>query len=221
MVRGRRIPERDHPHARRDGPAGHASGGLRMRRHQRGVLRLGLPRTRSGRLRSPVFRLGAGFAGDVPDLEVRQRRAEAAVATRYGCWQEDRLLRTDRTRPRVRPSQHVHPRQEGRQRLDHQRREDVDHERPDRRRRRRVGRDRGGRARFRRTDRHPRIHGQRDQAQGLAADEQDRRAGLRQPAAARRRRTPRGQGPARPTVVPERGAFRHPVWRARRRPFVL
>jgi hypothetical protein len=40
-----------------------------------------------------------GF-GDVPHLEVRQRRAEDEVAARYGGRQEDRLLRPYRTRPR-------------------------------------------------------------------------------------------------------------------------
>ena len=59
-----------------------------------------------------------------------------------------RLLRTDRTGPRLRSRQHAHPRREGRRRIRADRQQDLDHEQPDRRRRRRVGQARR---------RHPRL----------------------------------------------------------------
>ena len=72
-------------------------------------------------LRSP--RLGAGLAGDVPDLEVRQRGAEA----RSGCrgWPRGEAVGCfgpDRARLRLRPGQHAHPRPARRRRLGPQRR---------------------------------------------------------------------------------------------------
>ena len=62
------------------GLLGHAPRGLRLRRRERHRLRRRLPRARVRRLRAAQPRLRAGLAGDVPDLEVRLRGAEAAVA---------------------------------------------------------------------------------------------------------------------------------------------
>ena len=103
LVRGGHLPE---GHGQGDGrarAARHAPRGLRVRRHQRGGLRPGLPRARGRRLRGPQLRVGAGLAGHVPDLEVRLRGAEAGVAAPHGGRRGHRLLRPDRARPRQRP----------------------------------------------------------------------------------------------------------------------
>ena len=69
---------------------------------QRDRLRRRVPGARGRRLRAPQPRLRAGLAGDVPDLEVRLRGAEAAVAAGHGGGRPDRLLRPDRAGLRLR-----------------------------------------------------------------------------------------------------------------------
>ena len=93
-------------------------------------------------------RLGAGLAGDVRDLALGLRGAEAGVAAADGRRRGDRLLRPDRARRRLRPRLDAHPRAARRRRLGPARHEDVDHQRLGRRRRGRVGADRR---------RHPRL----------------------------------------------------------------
>ena len=50
-----------------------------------------------GRLRTAQRGVRARLARDVPDLEVRKRRAEGAVASAHGQWLRHRLLRAHRT----------------------------------------------------------------------------------------------------------------------------
>ena len=113
--------------------------GLRLRRGFRRALRPGLCRAGGRRLRRPVDGLGAGFAGDVRDLEVRIRGAKAAVAARHGRRRTARLLRADRTRRRIRPRRDENPGATRWFGLGAQRPQDVDHQRLGRRRRRSCG----------------------------------------------------------------------------------
>src|SRR6266496_2652246 len=53
-------------------------------------------RARARRLRHPLLRVGAGVARDVPDLRVRERRAEGPLAPAARPGRGDRLLRPDR-----------------------------------------------------------------------------------------------------------------------------
>ena len=59
----------------------------------------------------PLVRLGAGRPGDVSDLRLRLRGAEAALAAAARLGQGDRLLRPDRARLRVQPGRHDHHRE--------------------------------------------------------------------------------------------------------------
>ena len=72
-------------------------------------VRPGLPRARGRRLRHPLAGVGAGLAGDVRDLALRHRGAEAAVAAADGRGRGDRLLRPDRARLRLRPGRRCAP----------------------------------------------------------------------------------------------------------------
>ena len=105
---GRARPGAD-PGGRRARAARHAPGGVRLRRDQRGLLRPGLPGAGGRRLRRAQPGLGAGIAGDVRDLEVRQRGAEAGLAAPDGRRRGDRLLRADRARLRLQPGGHADP----------------------------------------------------------------------------------------------------------------
>ena len=67
---------------RRARAARHAPQRLRLRGRERDELRRRVPRARGGRQRAAQLRLGPGLARDVPDLEVRLRRAEGALAAR-------------------------------------------------------------------------------------------------------------------------------------------
>ena len=131
----------------------------------------------------------------------------------------DRLLRPDRARLRLRPRRACAP---GRVRdgddwvLNGT--QDVDHQRLHRRRRRRLGADRRRHPRLRRADRHARASRPRDQAQAVAARLGHQRARARRRAPARATRCcPRSTG-SRAAVVPDRGALRHRLGRAGRRP---
>ena len=80
---------------------------LRLRRDRArrayGLICQELERGDSGFARS----LGAGLARDVPDLGVRLRGAEAALAARDGGGPRDRLLRPDRAGLRLEPERHA------------------------------------------------------------------------------------------------------------------
>ena len=84
------------------GLLGHAPRGLRMSGRERRQLRTRVPGARGGRLGLPFVRERPGFALHVPDLEVRHRGAEAALAPEDGDRRGDRLLRADRGRLRQR-----------------------------------------------------------------------------------------------------------------------
>ncbi len=143
--------------------------GLRLRRHERGGLRPGLPGTGGVRFRHPLARLRPGLAGDVRDLGVRQRRAEAALVAADGRWRGDRLLRPDRAGPRLRPGLDAYDGETRRGGLGPQRTQDVDHQRVGRAGRRRLGPYRGRHPGFRRPDQHARLLRAGDQAQTVAA----------------------------------------------------
>ena len=96
-------------------------------------------RSRARRFRLPLDDERAELAGDGADQRIRHRGAEAEVPAQAGHRRMDRLLRPDRARPRLRPRQHGHARQEGAGRLRAHRRQDVDHQQPDRRRVRGLG----------------------------------------------------------------------------------
>ncbi len=128
--------------------AGHAPGGLRLRRLDGHRIRAGLPGARGRRQRSAQPGVGAGLAGDVRHPSARQRGPAQAVAARDGHRRRHRLLRADRARLRLQSRRHAHDRASRRLRLDPQRFEDVDHQRLGRRHRGRVGTRRGGRPRL-------------------------------------------------------------------------
>ena len=79
----------------------------------------------------------------VSDLRIRQRRAETDLAARHAERRKAGLLRIDRARLRLEPRRHAHAREQSRQRIRAQRREDVDHLRHHRRRRHHLGESRG------------------------------------------------------------------------------
>src|SRR3954447_25850915 len=201
---------------RRARAARHAPVRLRVRGRERDELRGRVPRARGGRQRAAELRLRPGLARDVPDLEVRLRRAEGALAAGHGRGRADRLLRADRARLGERPVVDEDERQARRLGLGAQRREDVDHERRRRRRGGRLGAHRRRHPRLRRSARHLRLHDAGHPPQALAARVGHVGARLRRRAAARRRRPARRDGDARPAVVPERGALRDPLGRGRR-----
>ena len=114
----------------------------------------------------PLLRLGAGRAGDVPDLRLRLRGAEEALAAAAGGGAGDRLLRPDRARLRLQPRRHDHHRARDEGRLGAQRHQDVDHQRLAGHGRDRLGQDRRHRGpqvdpRLHRPDRHQGLHGAR------------------------------------------------------------
>ncbi len=76
------FPKEMATRARPARPAGHAPRGLRMPGGERRLLRTRVPGARGGRLRVPLVRERAGVALHVPDLEVRHRGAEGALAAR-------------------------------------------------------------------------------------------------------------------------------------------
>ena len=96
----------------RDGGAGpprrQPARGVRLRRAQQRGVRPHHAGARAGRQRHPLVRLGAGRAGDVPDLRLRLRGAEEALAAAAGRGRGHRLLRPDRARLRLQPRRHDH-----------------------------------------------------------------------------------------------------------------
>ncbi len=170
---------------RRTRGAGHAPAGLRLRGHQRRQLRAGVPGTGGRRQRVPQLRLGAGLAVDVLDPPLRLRGAEERVAAAAGHGRGDRLLRPHRTRLRVQPGRHAHPRPPRRPRLGAQRHQDVDHQRQPRRRGDGLGADRRRDPRLPGTHRHAGVHRQPDPPQAVAAGVGDLGTGAGQRPAAR------------------------------------
>ena len=84
--------------------------GIRLRGAQQRGLRPHHAGAGAGRLGHPLVRLGAGRAGDVPDLRLRLRRAEAALAAPARLGPGDRLLRPDRAGLRLESRRHDHHR---------------------------------------------------------------------------------------------------------------
>jgi len=68
----------------------------------------GHARAGEGRFGAPVLRLGPGLARDVPDRDVRLRRAEGALAPPAASRHGHRLLRPHRARPRLGPRRDDH-----------------------------------------------------------------------------------------------------------------
>jgi hypothetical protein len=130
--------------ARADG-----AGDLWRRRAWLCQLRTDRARTRSRRFRLSLGDVGAVVVGDVSDLRLRHRSAAAQISAQARRRRNDRLLRPDRARPRLRSRLHGDARREGRRRLQAQRRQDLDFQRAGRRRRRCLGQAR---------QRHPRLH---------------------------------------------------------------
>ena len=113
-----------------------------------------------------------------------------------------------RARQRQRPGVHADVREARRRRLDPVGHEDVDHERQRVRCRDRLGEHRRRYPRVRRAVRRAGILGARHPQEAVAPGERHLRAGDGRGPTAGRRDAPRGQGIARATVVPERGAVR-------------
>ncbi len=115
---------------------------LRLRwAEQRGV-RAHHAGARTRRFRHSFVCVGAGRAGDVSDLCVRERGAQGRVAPAHGPRRGDRLLRAHRVRLRLEPVGDDHDgRRAARRHLAAQRRQDVDHQRLAGARRRGVGED--------------------------------------------------------------------------------
>src|SRR4051794_40265501 len=201
---------------RRARPARHAPVRLRVRGRERDELRRRLPRAGGGRQRPAQLRVGPGLAGDVPDLEVRLRRAEGALASRHGGGRADRLLRAHRAGLGQRPVVDEDQRQARRLGLGAERREDVDHERRRLRRRGRLGADGRRHPRLPRPARDAGLHDPGHPPQALAAGVDHLGARLRRRAARGGRGAARRDRHARPALVPERGALRDPLGRGRR-----
>ena len=129
---------------------------------------------------------------------------------------EDRLLRADRARRRLRPRLDAHDGEARRLGLDPQRREDVDHERLDRRRRDRLGSHRRRRhQRLPGREGHARVRGAAHAPQALAAGLGHVGARAARRARARGEPLPRDLDPARAALLPQRGALRDRVRRRR------
>ena len=77
---GRHVPGRGAPSPRRDGRVRRHAQGLRLRRPRQRRLRAHHAGARARRLRAALVRLGAERARDVPDLQLRLRRAEGPLA---------------------------------------------------------------------------------------------------------------------------------------------
>ena len=86
------------------------STGYGLRRRERRRVRVDVPGARGGRRGRAQLVLGAGVAGDVRDLAVGLRGAEAAVAAAHGTRRGDRVLRADRARRRLGPGSDAHAR---------------------------------------------------------------------------------------------------------------
>ena len=148
--------------ARADDPGGIWRRGARLCR-----LRPDRARTRARRFRLSLGDVGAVLAGDVSDLRLRHRGAAAQISAQARDRRDDRLLRPDRARSRLRSRLDGDARREGRRRLQAQRRQDLDLQCAGRR-------CRGGLGEARR--RHPRLH-RRARHQGFL-DAEDRRQAL-------------------------------------------
>ena len=199
--------------------ARHAPRGLRLRRRERVAYGLACMELEAGDSGVRSARLRAGLAGDVRDLALGLRGAEAATGCRamaageaigcFGLTEPDAGSDPGAMRTRAR-------RDGGDWILNGA--EDVDHERLDRRRRGRLGAD--GRRR------HPRLPG-RAGTRASRAPDIHKKISLRASVTSElvlddvrlpgRRDAARGDVPARPAVVPERGALRHRLGRRRRR----
>ena len=112
----------------------------------------------------PLGDVGAVLAGDVSDLRLRHRGAAPQISAQARDRRNDRLLRPDRARPRLRSGLDGDARRKVRRRLQAQRRQDLDLQRAGRRCRGGLGQAR---------QRHPRLH-RRARHQGFL-DAQDRR----------------------------------------------
>ena len=161
------------------------------------------------RFRLSLDAVGAVVAGDAPDLRLRQRGAEEEVSAQARQGRADRLLRPDRAGLRLRSGLDGDARREGAERLQAQRRQDVDLERADRRPRRRLGEARRQNPRLHRRARHQGLLDAEGRGQAVAAH-----LGHRRDRAGRRRRAG-GQsaaervGPRRSVRLPQHGALRH------------
>ena len=80
---------------------------VRLRRAQQRRLRPDQPGARARRLRAALVRQRAVRPGDVPDLRLRLRGAEAPLAAAPGARRGDRLLRPHRARLRLEPGRHA------------------------------------------------------------------------------------------------------------------
>ncbi len=155
-ARARRFPPRDVRSLDHDGHgrawASRAPDSRRVRRRGRelGVL---WPHCARGGARGQWLPLGHERAVEprhAPDLRLWQRGAAQEVFAAACDGRVGRLLRIDRAGPRLRSRLDEDAGEEGRQGLQAQRRQDVDHQLADRRRVHRLGQD--GRRR------HPRVH---------------------------------------------------------------
>ena len=90
-------------------PEEYGGAGLRLCR-----LRPDRARVRARRFRLPLGHVGAVLAGDVSDLRLRQRGAAAEISAQARHRRDDRLLRPDRARPRLRSRLDGDARREGR-----------------------------------------------------------------------------------------------------------
>ena len=113
------------------------------------LLRADRARARARRLRLSLGHVGAVVTGDVPDLRLWLGGAAAQISAQARQRRDDRLLRPDRARSRLRSRLDGDARRESFRRLQTQRRQDLDLQRAGRR----CG---GGLGQARR--RHPRLH---------------------------------------------------------------
>ena len=117
----------------------HAAGRVWLRQCQLRRLWPGGARDRARRQRLSLDELGAVVAGDVSDLCLWRRKPAQEIPAQARDRRVGRLLRPDRAGCRFRSQRHEDPRRKGFRRLQADRQQDVDFQRPDRRRLRGVG----------------------------------------------------------------------------------
>src|SRR5438105_402290 len=198
-------------------PGTHASRRIRRRRNQPRELRADRARAGARGFRLPIDDERAELARHDADPRIRLREAKEEIPAEARQRRAYRLLRPHRAQPRLRPGEHADAGEESLRRLQPRGLQDLDQQRADRRSLPHLREDRG-RA-------HPRLP-HRERREGALGARDPRQSGLahldhRRSRDGRRVRAGgepalRSRRPERPVHLPERGALRNRLGRARR-----